>query len=569
MAVLRRMKLGHKLFLIFMVVLIALSGVMLRLFLTQITTAIRQEVSENAFDTAALSLKYLDARYPGDWSVKEDGLYKGAVRLNEENGVLDDIHTLTGSMMTLFQGNTRVATTVVKDGKRLTGTTVDPTVAKVVLEGNQTYQGKASIVGEPYQTAYIPLAGADGKVVGIWFAGTSEASVKEQVKEVLVRLWLVLGAAFVLSVILIAVFVWRLSRRLKQLKHAMEAAGEGDFTVAVRDGSRDEIGHLGLSFNLMREGLTRLVEGANVTARQVASTADILMTSADETSKATEHIAISIQDISGGADAQLAATNASVGAMEEIAGSMGQISDGSAKVLELTELAAGLAGEGAQAVADTVSQMNGIHLAVDESDHRIRELAHRSEQIGEMAGVITAIAVQTNLLALNAGIEAARAGESGRGFAVVAGEVKKLAEGSRSSAEKVAELIRAVHSDIRNTVTAMEQVKERVDGGIAAVGETDRKFNRIVESVQAMETEVRESSRITGDILKRMDEAGQNFYTLAEVARSTSMHTQTVAASSEEQLASMEEVSASSADLARLADSLQELLGQFKVKGRE
>jgi methyl-accepting chemotaxis protein len=565
MAVLRRMRLGLKMFLLFLVVLVALSGVMSQMFLTQITGGIREEVSKSAVGTAELGLKYVDALYPGPWSVKADGLYKGDKKFNEDYALLDEIRDLTGSMITVFQGNTRVATTVMTDGKRLVGTKLDPGVEEVVIKQGKSYQGTADIVDEAYQTAYIPLLGADNKVVGIWFAGTSEASIGERASEVLTTLWLILGVSFVISLVLIVTFVWRISKRLNRMKAAMEAAGGGDFTIAVTDGSQDEIGLLGHSFNKMRDGLTRLIDGASSNAMQVASTAEMLKVSADETSKATEHIAISIQDISGGADSQLTATNESVEMIVEIGQGMKRIGTGSTELLEMTEATAVLAGEGADAVSRTVGQMNDIHGAVDDSDSRIRALAHRSGQIEEMAKAISGIAVQTNLLALNAGIEAARAGESGRGFAVVAGEVKKLAEGSKASAEKVAELIRAIQTDIGNTVVSMEQVKDRVKGGIVAVEETDRQFSRIVGSMNEMEAKVKETAAITETITERMQEAGRTFHLLADVARGTSLNAQTVAASSEEQLASMEEVSASSADLANLAESLQELLGQFKV----
>ena len=90
-------------------------------------------------------------------------------------------------------------------------------------------------------------------------------------------------------------------------------------------------------------------------------------------------------------------------------------------------------------------------------------------RIGDIIGVIDAIAFQTNILALNAAVEAARAGEQGRGFAVVASEVRALAGRSADAAREIKQLI---HSSLGS-----------VQAGTHEVDQTGRIMAEVVQSI--------------------------------------------------------------------------------------
>ena len=137
-------------------------------------------------------------------------------------------------------------------------------------------------------------------------------------------------------------------------------------------------------------------------------------TAGDRRPRALNGAADAVSAQSSAAEERVGAASTNVAAAatsaEELAASIGEIAGQAATS---TEVASRAVAE-AQRTVETMSQLAGA-----------------ATRIGEVIGLIQAIAGQTNLLALNATIEAARAGEAGRGFAVVASEVKSLAEPDR------------------------------------------------------------------------------------------------------------------------------------------
>ncbi|HXS19999.1 MAG TPA: methyl-accepting chemotaxis protein [Steroidobacteraceae bacterium] len=111
-------------------------------------------------------------------------------------------------------------------------------------------------------------------------------------------------------------------------------------------------------------------------------------------------------------------------------------------------------------IGGAVENIGRLTSAVGRIQERLASFAPVLQQITAVAGAIESIAKQTRLLSLNAGIEAARAGEAGRGFAVVAGEVKTLAEETRTATERITATVRSL--------------AEQIDGLIAEGGAADK-----------------------------------------------------------------------------------------------
>lgn len=142
-----------------------------------------------------------------------------------------------------------------------------------------------------------------------------------------------------------------------------------------------------------------------------------------------------------------------------------------------------LAEGGTQTVGRTIEGISGLRDQVTAIANQIIRLSEQTAQISTVSDLVADLANQTNMLALNAGVEAARAGEQGKGFAVVAGEIRKLADQSKKSAERINSLVNEVQASINSTVMVTDEGTKKATVGIELAEETGDVFASIADSV--------------------------------------------------------------------------------------
>ena len=373
------------------------------------------------------------------------------------------------------------------------------------------------------------------------------------------------GIIFVLAII-ISIFLSRsIIAPLRKLMDATETIAEGDLRQPIAIQSKDEIGTLAGSFEVMRGKLVDLIHQIKLTSEHLTASSEELTAGAESTSQTTEQIANSIQEVALGTEQQLVASQTSSQTASEISSGINQVASSVQFVAELGSNAKNHASIGNEIVHKTLEHMDLISKKVNNVSDVIGKLGEKSKEIEQIISLITQISDQTNLLALNAAIEAARAGEHGKGFSVVAEEVRKLAEQSSHAAGQVQQLIEQVQKETDNAIKSAGDGTSAVHDGISLGKQTGDAFEDISKIIQDLSAHSKETTIAVERVNKSGIEIVEMMNTIVNTTSASALNAQHVSAAAEEQTAAMEEITATARSLSFTAIKLQEMVSQFKL----
>jgi methyl-accepting chemotaxis protein len=352
----------------------------------------------------------------------------------------------------------------------------------------------------------------------------------------------------------VATFTERsITKPLQELATRIEeiAQGDGDLTRRLAVTSKDEVGKVSTSFNLLMEKLQQVMLGVSSGVQTLAASAAKLSTVSAQTALGVSSMSEKTNGVATAAEHASASTMSVASGMKESSYSLSSVADATE---EMSATVGDIASNTARARA-TSEQATSKAMTIS---GQMQKLGLAAQEIGQVTETITNISAQTNLLALNATIEAARAGAAGKGFAVVANEIKELARQTAEATEDIKKRIASVQSSTGTAIDDIDQITDVI-----------KEVGGIVSSIAAaIEQQAAVTKDVAGNIAQAsagVRDANMHIAETAEVSKSIARDIAGVNVDVADIRRGGEQVQTSAIELTRLAEQLKTQVSQFRM----
>ena len=390
-------------------------------------------------------------------------------------------------------------------------------------------------------------------------------TVMEQAYEIRTSTILLVVIAAIICCLIGTILANGIANTIRKIVGEVEKAAKGDLTASIQVKRKDELGMLSRSFNDMIRNMQGLIGKVSESTELVEGAIDRVNVAKESVSDTAKGLNDVVEQLQAGAMHQEDSAQNCLYNMDDLSEKIAGVVDNTKEIDGISKETKTVIGTGIR----TMKELNDSSTDTVNNLKDIMEDVHTLEQkisnISNIIEVITEIAEQTNLLSLNASIEAARAGSMGRGFAVVASEVKKLADQSSESAERIRDIVNEVEEQSRKIIRRGEDTDLVLKSQEDAVSHAVEAFHNIDSYVESLNAKL-------ADIISQTEAIGEaKNLTLSAVEGISAVIEENSAATLEMgenisgEMVQVENMSEYTNQLHEVARQLKEAVDQFKI----
>ncbi|MEK5037161.1 methyl-accepting chemotaxis protein [Sporosarcina sp. FSL K6-3457] len=395
-------------------------------------------------------------------------------------------------------------------------------------------------------------------------AGTYEMDFNAGAKHLLTYTLLTLIIAIIIGIGLFFIFSSRMTAYIEKIMEMTSNIAQGKLSgdnIPIQ--SHDELGHLAIHVNEMKNNLHEMVSHTRDSSEKMRDSSDMLSAITEETTASTDEIHQAIEDISKGAVVQAEEADVAIHKVDNLSNLIAKATMQYGDVVQEVNKMTTLQQTGSEKVNDLEQNSNEFTAVIDGLQTNFSNLTARLSEIQTIVQTISSISAQTNLLALNASIEAARAGEHGKGFAVVAEEVRKLSEDTNEATNRVRDLLVHIEQETANSGSHMTHTLELSHEQVVAIHETKEAFTYLSESIGDISSLLHSLEMDMNDMDANRQVVVGAISQIASVATQSAAATQQVNASIDEQKTAVNSIMLSSLELQTEAERMHNLVERF------